>query len=70
MGFDGDSPFPFQVHAVEELFLEVPFGDGSGQLEQPVGQGRFPVVDVSDDTEIADPFEFGHEASENFLFSL
>lgn len=30
MGFDRDAAFAFEIHAVEQLLLEVADGDGSG----------------------------------------
>ena len=46
MGFDGNASLPLKVHLIEHLLLHFPVGNGSGQLEQPVGNGRFSVVDV------------------------
>ena len=52
---DRDAALPLQVHVVEELLLHVPGRHRAGGLQQPVGQGRFAVVDVGNDAEIADP---------------
>jgi hypothetical protein len=52
---DGDAALALQLHVVEELLLHVARGDGAGVLQQPVGQGRFAVVDVGNDAEVADP---------------
>ena len=52
--FDGDAPFPFQVHVVQELFFHFPLFYGSGVGQQAIGQGGFTVVDVGDDGEVAD----------------
>ncbi len=60
VGLDGDAALALDVHRVEELLLHVAFGDGAGELDQPVGQGGFPVVDMGDDGEIADVREVGH----------
>ncbi|GGX58746.1 hypothetical protein GCM10007385_29430 [Tateyamaria omphalii] len=54
VGLDRDAPLAFDIHAVKQLFLHVPVGHGVGGLDKPVGEGRFPVVDMSDDGEIAD----------------
>ena len=32
LGFDRDSPFPFEVHGIEELFLHSPRFDGAGSF--------------------------------------
>ena len=53
-GLDGDAPFLLQLHVVQQLGTHLPLRDGVGELQQPVGQGGFPVVDVGDDGEIAD----------------
>ena len=38
----------------------LPFGERAGPLDQPVGERRFPVIDMGDDREIADVFEGRH----------
>ncbi len=65
-GFDRDAPFPFQFHIVEILRLHFAGFDRVGQLEQTVGQGRFPMVDVGDDGKIADVFAVVLEHSNKF----
>ena len=60
LGLDGNAPLPLQVHFVKELVLLVPIGNRSGILKEAVGQGRFAVVDVGNDGEIADSADF-HE---------
>ncbi len=59
-GLDGDAPLPLQVHVVQELVHHVPLRDGVGRLQDTVGQGGFPVVDVGDDGEIADALVRSH----------
>jgi hypothetical protein len=54
---DGDAALTLQFHVVEELFLHVPQRHGAGGLDQPIGQGGFPMVDVRDDREVADTVE-------------
>ena len=54
VGFDGDAALAFEVHGIEDLGLHFARGEGSGQLEQAVGERGFAVVDVRDDREIAD----------------
>ncbi len=61
LGLDGDAPLALQVHAVEHLLAHVALGHGVGHLQDAVGQGRFPVVDVGDYAEIADVVEACHE---------
>src|SRR5713226_2526541 len=50
---DRDPALAFEVHAVEHLVLHVALADRAGELEQPVGQRRFPVVDMGDDAKVA-----------------
>ena len=54
VGLDGDAALAFEVHGVEHLGLHFAGGEGSGELEQAVGERGFAVVDVGDDREIAD----------------
>jgi hypothetical protein len=57
--FDCYSPFPFQFHIVKELILHIPDSHCARFLQETVGQGRFAMIDVGDDTEIANVL---HEA--------
>jgi len=54
LGLDRDPPFPFEVHGVQDLLLELPGRKGAREFDAPVGQGGFPVVHVGDDRKIAD----------------
>ena len=60
LGFDCDAALALDVHRVEDLVLHLAVGDVAAQLDQPVRQGRFAVVDVGDDGEIADQGGLGH----------
>jgi hypothetical protein len=53
-GLDGDAALAFQVHGVEHLLVHFALRQGAGHFEQTVGKGGFAVVDVRDDTKIAD----------------
>jgi len=53
MALDGNATLSFNIHVVKDLILLLPFGNGSGRFQKPVGQGAFTVVYVSDDAEIA-----------------
>ena len=61
---DGDAAFALKLHVVEKLRLHVASRNGAGILQEPVGQGGFPVVDVGNDAEITDPLNgnVGHRA--------
>ena len=51
---DRDPALALELHRVEQLLLHVPGGDRVGQLQDPIGQRRLPMVDVGDDREVAD----------------
>ena len=53
-GLDGDAPLPFQLHVVQDLVLHGALVHAVGQLQNPVGQRAFAVVNVGDDTKVAD----------------
>src|ERR1700730_1602161 len=50
---DGDAALALEIHAVEDLILHIALADRARELEQAVGQCRFPVIDVGDDAEVA-----------------
>jgi hypothetical protein len=56
MGFDGDTALALEVHGVQNLLHHLALRERAGSFEQPVGQRRFPMIDVRDDGEIADEF--------------
>ena len=57
MALDRDSALALQVHRVERLLLQFAQGNRLGELQNAVAQGRLAVVDMRDDTEVADVFE-------------
>jgi hypothetical protein len=70
VGLDGDAALALDIHRIEQLLLHVAVGHGAGGLDQPVGQGGFPVVDMGDDGEIADARGIGHAiAADSTLLS-
>ena len=54
---DGNPALFLQLHIVEHLLGHFPRGQPAGVLDQPIGQGGFPVVDMGDDGEIANEVE-------------
>ena len=54
LALDRDTPFPLDVHRVEDLVAEIPVFHQADVLDQTVGKGGFPMVDVGDDAEISD----------------
>ena len=63
LGLDGDAALALDVHRIEHLLDHVALRDRAGRLDQPVGERRLAVVDVSDDREVADMVDRvgGHE---------
>ena len=57
---DGNAALALQFHAVEHLLAHLARLEPAAGLDQPVGQGRFAVIDMGDDREIADLGERGH----------
>ena len=53
LGFDRDPPLALNVHGIEHLLLHLTVIKTARDLDQAVGEGGFPMVDVSDDGEIA-----------------
>ena len=56
VALDGDAAFPLDVHVVQHLVLKISFIADTGELDQPVGQRGFAVVDVGDDAEVSNIF--------------
>jgi hypothetical protein len=53
LGLDRDASLALQVHLVEVLGAHVALTHGMGEIEQSVGQGGLPMVDMSNDAEVA-----------------
>ena len=52
LGFDGNSPFPLQIHIVEHLGLHFTAGEKPCHLDNAVGQGGFSMINVRNNAEI------------------
>jgi len=52
------APFPLDIHIVEELVLEFAIGDQIAFLDHPVGKGRFAMINMGYDAEVAYMFHF------------
>jgi hypothetical protein len=63
LAFDRNAPFPLNVHIVEDLILEVAIVDKVTFLDKPVGQGRFAVIDVGDNTKVTNEGRICHRTS-------
>jgi len=53
LAFDRYASFPFNVHGVKKLVVELAVGYHIAKLDKAVSQGGFAVVNVSNDTEIS-----------------
>src|SRR6266550_305588 len=51
---DRDAALALQVHRVEHLLSHQALVQGARELDQAVGQGRLPMVDMGHNTEVAD----------------
>ena len=60
---DSDATLTLEIHIVERLRLEFTFFESSCDFHEAIGEGRLPVVDMGDDTEISDRGWF-HELDE------
>ena len=53
MRLDGNAALAFEIHRIEHLLLRLPSGNSAGAMQQPIRQGRLPMVDMGDDAEIS-----------------
>ncbi len=51
---DGDAALALDLHVVEHLVDHLALGEAARLLDQAIGEGRFPMVDMRDDGKIAD----------------
>ena len=51
---DGNPAFAFQVHRIQHLLRHLTFGQAATDLDEAVGNGRFTVIDMGDNGEVAD----------------
>ena len=54
LAFDRDAALALDVHRIEQLFLHIACRHGSRLFENPVGEGRFAVIDMGDDRKVPD----------------
>ena len=62
MRFNRNAAFPFQIHRIEQLILSFALLDRAGAFQQSIGQSRFAMIDVRDDTKVARSLD-SHEES-------
>ena len=65
-GFDGDAALLLDVHIIKNLIGHGALVNTVGQLQHTVGQGRLAVVDVGDDTKVADRIASHQFSSKSF----
>lgn len=53
---DGDAPFPFQIHGIQDLLGKLPLRDRTGRFKQPISQCRLAMVDMGDDAKVSNQF--------------
>src|ERR1019366_5768513 len=51
---DGDATLALQIHGIENLRLHLPSVEATAHLDESIRQGRFAVIDVSNDRKVAD----------------
>ena len=54
--FDRDPPFSLDVELVKDLFVTARF-DGASELEQPIAESAFAMINMGDNAEIAETRE-------------
>src|SRR5665213_1444515 len=66
---DGDATLALDIHGIEHLILHLTAGQPAGDLNQPVGQRGFAMVDMCDNGKIADFGEVDHGFSMAYRFA-
>ena len=46
VSLDGNTPLTLKIHGIQKLLSEFSGSDSAGDFEEPVSEGRLPVVDV------------------------
>ncbi len=53
IALDGDPPLALDIHRVEQLVAKLALRNAAAGLDQAIGQGRFSMVNMGDDAEVA-----------------
>ncbi|MNJ57544.1 hypothetical protein D3C77_531360 [compost metagenome] len=53
LGLDGDAALAFDFHGIEHLRRHFAIRQSAAALDQAIGQGRFAMIDVGNDGEVA-----------------
>ena len=67
---DGNAALTFEIHTVQQLILHIAQRHRLGFLQDAVGKGRFAVVDMGDDAEIADMLTGNVHENDSFLSAV
>ena len=59
-GFDGDAPFPLQIHIIQDLVFHLPLFHRAAQFNNAVRQRTLAVVNMGDDGKIPNVFLVDH----------
>jgi hypothetical protein len=54
LAFNGNAPFPLDVHIIEELVTEFPITYHFADLDKSVGKGGFSMINMGDYAEVPD----------------
>ena len=57
---DRDTSLTLEIHLVECLRLHLTLLERTGDLHETISESRLPVIDMSNDTKVADRGWFGH----------
>ena len=60
LGLDGDAALALQIHGIQDLLLHLTALQAAADLDQPIGQGGFAMIDVGDDGEVTDMVQICH----------
>ncbi len=52
LSFYGDSLLPLKVHRIQHLFSQLPRRKGPSFLQETIGKGGLPVIDVGNNRKI------------------
>ncbi len=70
LGLDGDSTLALDVHGIEHLGLHLAPAQPPADLDEPVRERRFAMIDMRDDGKIADSVQGDHQRSTTCQFRI
>ena len=56
IALDRNAPLALDIHRVEQLIAKLALRNAATGLDQPIGQGRLPMVDMGDNAEVPNMF--------------